>query len=151
MGRRQGSAGRLIVRDGQRPRPIPVSKGGLLINEMAPGSLNFLLVATGGVMDILASRPTEALLALSEQLGKGAKLQVWLHRRQQRALQRAQPAPHLGLGEPDMTLLGDHEGTSEREPAVLRQVGDDFEAGGRWIRLTRTYTDGTSDVWEVEG
>jgi hypothetical protein len=151
IGRRQDGAGPLIMRDGKLPRPIPVSRGGLLINEMAPGSLNFLLVATGGVMDILASRPTEALLALSELLGKGAKLQVWLHRRQQRTLQRAQPARDLGLGEPDMTLLGGHEGAPEREPAVLRQFGDDFEAGGRWIRLTRTYPDGTSDVWEVEG
>lgn len=156
----QGETGTLAIPRGGRPRPIPPSRGGLVIESMQAGSLEFFLAAGGEVIDVLTSRPTQALLALTSLLGNSAQLRVWLRRtlrRGQGQVDRSNKGDGpRGLGEPDMILLPGGEGDTDhgRLPdgvAVVRIAGETVEAAGRVVRLTRHYGDGTSDVWEVTG
>jgi hypothetical protein len=162
------------------PRPIPTSRGGLLVAEAYTGSLHLIVEAYGQVESLFTSRPVSALVAL-EALSQGAGVIFgWFRRRKPEfsagLQEQAQLIIHangntrvlMGGDTPDQRIDIASELEMDQPIAIANtakfdDVGpppslpepfddsDDLVARGRRITHIRTYPDGTQDIIYVEG
>ncbi len=123
---------------GFRPRPIPASAGGLLVDDASAGSLNLIVEAYGAVLSLLQSQPVTALCTIFTLSQIPASIRTWINhpRRDERGLFNSRQV---------LDLLRESHGNTMR---VLPEEPPDHELDvvptedGAWTR--------ESEEWETD-
>jgi hypothetical protein len=144
--------GRSGTPSGKRPSPLPIRQGGLEIQDVRMGSVDFLLVPFGLLEQVLASQPMAAFLALVDLAERGGHLRAWVRRRSTKLAsltpataldQLAGFSPTEELGSPDVDV-GVKEGRvlARGREARLR-TPEGIEVVGGHIKYVQERSDGT--------